>query len=244
MLVALGAAPVVAQRGAGPSAVDRGWQLMLEADFDGALSAFDEAEHGTLSRAELVRTLEGRAHALFALGREDALRAALVRLAATAPEHRLAPETPPELRERFEQHAGASRLELHVTMEEQPGEARLEASATGDPGGLVRHLLVAARVGDGEWVEAEDEPLTVPTDPASALAWYGLAIGPGGAIVASDGTREAPHLRAGATSDGGDVPWLWIGVGGGIAVVLGIVITVAVVATLPADTQPGAPVFP
>ncbi|MCB9593463.1 MAG: hypothetical protein H6719_12085 [Sandaracinaceae bacterium] len=216
---------------------------MQEADFEGASRAFDEAESGTLDRAELVRVLEGRAHVCYALGEEAALRAALVRLAAVAPEHRFAPEAPPELVERFRDFAGQRRLELAVELDQREREARLEARASGDPGGLVRHLRVAARVEDGAWVTAEDEPLTIPVDPERALAWYGEALGPGGAVVASDGSRDAPHRREGASA-GDEVPWGWIGLGAGAAVVLAVVITVVVVATQPGDTQVTAPMFP
>lgn len=225
------------------SPVDDGWRRMQEADFEGAAHAFDDAEAGTLTRAELVRTLEGRAHVHYALGEEAALAAALARLAAMAPEHRFAAEAPPELVERFRELAGRRRLALEVALVEGEAEARLEARASGDPGGLVRHVRVAARVDDGPWVEAEDEPLTIPIDPARALAWYGEAIGPGGAIVASDGSRAAPHRR-GAAASGGEPPWGWIGLGAGAAVIAGVVIAVVVVATQPADTQPSAPMFP
>lgn len=241
-------APVHAE--AQTSGVEVGWRRMLEADFDGAIASFDEAERGSLTRAELLRCLEGRAHVHFALGNEESLRAALTRLAAMAPEHRLAPESPPELRERFAEHPGRGSLTLHVTMEESDGNARFEASAVGDPGGLVRHVVVAARAGDGPWVEAEDEPLRLHVDPADALAWYGEAIGPGGAVVAHDGSRAAPRRRGmldanAATEPGGDQPpWLAIGLGAGAALVIAAVITIVVTATTPPHTQPSPPMLP
>ncbi|MBX3272907.1 MAG: hypothetical protein KF729_21775 [Sandaracinaceae bacterium] len=234
---------VVSAHAAAQSSVDEGWRRVLAADFDGALAAFDEAEAGTLTRAELVRVFEGRAHVHYALGRAAALEAALARLAAMAPEHRLAPETPPELVERFARLADRRRLTLEVELTESETEARLEARAEGDPGGLVRHVRVAARVGDGAWLEAQDEPLILPIDAARALAYYGEALGPGGAVVARDGSREAPHLREGA-SGGDDAPWGWIALGAGAAVVIGVVIAIVVAATAPADTQPSPPRLP
>ncbi|MCA9608025.1 MAG: hypothetical protein KC619_20595 [Myxococcales bacterium] len=239
-LLALLAVPAMASA---QSSVDEGWRRMQEADFEGAVAAFDEAEAGTLTRAELTRTLEGRAQVAYALGDEATLTAALARLAAMAPEHRFAAEAPPELVERFRQLAGRRRLRLEVDLRQREAEARLEARTDGDPGGLVRHVRIAARVEDGAWVEAEDEPLTLPVDAARALAWYGEAIGPGGAIVANDGTRAAPHLRP-ASGDEEEVPWGWIGLGAGAAIVIGVVVAVVVVATAPADTQPSAPMFP
>lgn len=224
------------------TSVDEGWRLMQDADFEGAVRAFDEAEAGTLTRAELTRVLEGRAQVFYALGDEPALTAALGRLAAMSPEHRFAAEAPPELIERFRSLADRRRLRLDVSLDQREAEARLEARADGDPGGLVRHVRVAARIEDGAWIEAEDEPLTIPVDASRALAWYGEAIGPGGAVVASDGTRDAPHRRDGASGD--EPPWGWIGLGAGAAVVIGVVVTIVVVATQPADTQPTAPMFP
>jgi len=232
-------APAAAQ-----SSVDEGWRLLLDADFEGAVAAFDAAEAETLTRADLVRILEGRAFVHFASGDEDAVRGALVRLVAVAPEHRFAPETPPELRERFAELAGREALELSVDVAVADDAARVEARATGDPGGLVRHVRVGARVGEeGEWVTAEDEPLRLPYDSARALFFYGEALGPGGAIVANDGSREAPHLRP-SEDAGGELPWGWIGLGIGAAVAVAVVVTIVVVATQPSDTVPTAPSFP
>jgi len=229
---------------AAQSSVDEGWRRVLDADFEGALAAFDAAEAGTLTRADLVRILEGRAFVHFARGDEDAVRAALVRLGAIAPEHRFAPETPPELRERFAELAGRGALEVSVELAVDGGSARVEAIADGDPGGLVRHLRVGARIGeDGEWVTAQDEPLRLPYDRARALFFYGEALGPGGAVVARDGSREAPHQRPGE-GGGDDVPWGWIGLGAGAAVAVAIVVAIVVVATEPSDTVPTAPTFP
>jgi len=228
------------------SGVEVGWRRMLEADFDGALGAFDEAERGTLTRGELIRSLEGRAHVHFALGAEEALRAALARLAAIAPEHRLAPESPPELHARFLDHAGRGGITVVVSHEEHGGEARLEARAEGDPGGLVRHVVVAARIDRAAWIEAEDEPLTIPVQPSQTLAWYGQAIGPGGAVVANDGSREAPRVRASpsAALEEDETPWLFIGLAAGGVLIIATVITLVVVLATPPSTQPSPPMFP
>lgn len=229
---------------AAQASVDEGWRRVLDADFEGAMAAFDAAEAGPLTRAELVRILEGRAFVHFARGDEDAVAAALVRLGAIAPEHRFAPETPPELRERFAELATSGALELIVDVQIRDDDARLEARATGDPGGLVRHVRVGARVDDdGEWVTAQDEPLRLPFDRARALFFYGEALGPGGAVLARDGSRETPRLRPGEGS-GDDVPWGWIGLGVGAAVAVAVVVAIVVVVAQPADTTPTAPTFP
>ncbi len=191
------------------SDVDRGRELLQEADFEGALAAFEQAEAaGGLDRDCVVRMLEGRVLAHHGLGHRGAMEQALVALAALDPEHAFGPEVPPEVRERFVQLAGASdgALGVRVSLLRGGQGLTLVARPLRAPPGLVRQVRLLARVGEeGAWKEGTgsvDLPEAESSDP---VAWLVELVGPGGAVLLRDegtATLGQPPTEATVTQDG------------------------------------------
>ena len=78
--------------------IDEAMRLIEDADFAGAIAAFDRAEAtATLDRPALLRLLSGRAMAAWATGDEAHARRDLVSLASIEPGYQLPPEAPPDL---------------------------------------------------------------------------------------------------------------------------------------------------
>jgi hypothetical protein len=222
--------------------VERGWARYGDADFAGALAAFDAAEGARgLDRADAIRLLEGRACAHFALGQVAEMRREVGRLATIAPEHEMGEEIPPDVRTAFDRAVAAQdeplSLDAHTTAVDQG--VRIDAVVQNDPMAVTREVHVEARVDGGEWQRNTEGTLIVQVAQGEAVEWFARALGPGSAPLATVGTAESPQrwslLDAGATDDGrggAQVPWLWIGASA--AVVVGV-ITVALVVSAGAD---------
>ena len=239
-LVALMWAPpalVVAQDGA----VEQGWQLYQQAEFEAALEAFDRAEaRSSLSLSEWVRLLEGRALVFFARADVDAMRATLARLARIAPEHALAPDAPPEIvRALLDARAEVREpLRLELDGERDGGGFRLRASLVGDRGDLVLSLRTHARAHGGAWTQSDD---TLRIDADVVEAWA-EALGPGGAQVRARGSADAPLRFAIEERPNAGPRWGRIfGIVGGVVGAVLIATIVAVLATREDDTQPNPP---
>lgn len=215
--------------------VEEGRALFNQADFAGALERLRQAEErGGLDRADLVLLLETRALVHRALGDEGAVDAALQALASIDPDHGFTPEVSPDVVQRFAQlrDAGPGPLALEVAEEEAPGGVALVATVRGDATGMVTSVTVRARVGGEPWQEG-DRRLIVDAEPGTAIEWYAVARGPGGAPVARRGSEQAPRRArvpgAPAPPSGSDDVWLWVGIGSGVAalaaaaVILGVV---------------------
>ncbi len=189
LAVLLTAASAAAQDG--PLA--RAASLFDQADFRGAIAAFDEAEAGDgLRRDELVDLYENRASAYLALGDAGSMGRDLVRLARIDPTHGFAPATRPEVRDAFEEIRAAHRaLELRARQAVEVGGARFSAQVENDGESLVRSIRVYARVVGGEWMSGEGS-VFVPATTNMEIEHYAEATGPGGAIVASAGAADAP----------------------------------------------------
>ncbi len=189
--------------------VARGRELLQEADFEGALAAFEQAEAaGGLDRDDVVRMLEGRVLAHHGLGHRGAMEQALVALVALDPEHTFGPEVPPEVRERFAQLAEASAgpLGVRVSLLRGGEGLTLVARPLRAPPGLVRQVRLLARVGEeGAWKEGTgsvDLPEAEPSDP---VAWLVELVGPGGAVLLRDegsATLGQPPAEATVAQDG------------------------------------------
>lgn len=238
--------------------VERGRSALEEADFQGALTAFDEAERAAdLQRADLVRLVEGRALANLALGRPAAVETEMANLAAIDPEHQFSAEAPPEAQEHFDRARASSPGPIRVLVEStpQPGGLALTATVENDGRSLARRVRLVARPTGGAWQTSDDGSLTLQAAGGTRIDYYAVAIGPGGAPIAEAGTRASPlHVVAGGSSlsggngggggGGAGVPWLWVGAGAAAVAVVVVVVLVASSSgdTLSDDTQPSAPV--
>ena len=222
------------------SPVDDGRRRFEAADFYGALEVLARAEEGSaLDRAELVRLYETRILVHLALGEEDRIERDLAAIATIAPDHTFAPEIPPALRTRFGDllRERTGRLDVDVSREPTARGVRLDARASGDPLGLVRSARLHARAGGGRWMSAQGS-LELDAEPGEQIEWHADLVGPGGAVLASRGSREAPMSFAvgGAVlvDDGGEgAPWVWIGIGVIAVIAIGVVAIVALSADDP-----------
>ncbi len=239
---------------------------LAEADFERAERAFTRAlEARVLSRDDIVAIHEGRAMARWAMGQERDARADLEALGSLEPERALPPEAPPPLVDAFASLARAP-LGAALLWDQEDGEGprdtlHLRVGVRNDPAGLVRTVRVHVRTpGDDGWLVREERDVDVPLAPGDALEVWIELVGPGGAVLAQEGSIEAPIVRgagargslgepeAGRTSagpGGGDSSLLWVGVGVGAAVLIGLAIGIGVAVGSGQSelTQPGAPVL-
>ncbi|MCA9607689.1 MAG: hypothetical protein KC619_18905 [Myxococcales bacterium] len=239
--------------------LERGREQLESADFSGAvetLSAGEQADRG-LDRDGLATLYLLRAQAHLALEHAAEMEADVGRLVRLDPDHSLDAAVRPEIRQAFDRlrAADSAPLRVEVTPTVEAGGVRLEAAVHGDPSSLTRRLRVYGRVQGGAWVEGTDAVL-VPLATSGTVEHYAVAIGPGGATLATEGSADHPRtfvsrgIPADAVdpdpSDGGDdvVPWVVAGVA--IAAGIAIVIAIVIATTSTNDaTQPGAPmIFP
>jgi hypothetical protein len=228
---------------------------LAEADFERAERAFGRALAApAITRDELVAILEGRAMARWALGDEAGARGDLAALGSLEPAHALPPEAPPPLVSALAEVA-RERLAIALLWEEHEGEVFLHVAIRDDAAHLVERVRVHARNTDG-WAVTEERDVAVPSPRGARPEVWVEALGPGGAVLAQEGSASAPVSRGAERRSEArttladpeaerDDSALWIGLGVGAAVVLAIAIGVGVaVGTAQSDlTQPAAPVL-
>ncbi len=191
---------------AAPRDVERGHALLVEANFEGALAAFEQAEAGGgLDRATLVRLLEGRVLAHHGLGHRAAMERALAELAALDPRHTFGPEVPPEVTVRFAQIVEAAGGGLAVQVRLLHGEEGYElvARPVRAPSGLVRQVRVLARRGDASWREGLGGVTFGDLPDGEVVRYLVEIVGPGGAVLArEEGQRRVGREEAGEAERG------------------------------------------
>jgi len=253
--------PLAAEAQLGPAR-----SALAEADFERAERAYTRAlEARVLSRDDVVAIHEGRAIARWAMGQERDARGDLEALGSLEPEHALPPEAPPPLVDAFASLARAP-LGAALLWDQDDGEGprdtlHLRVGVRNDPAGLVRAVRVHLRTpGDDGWLVREERDVDVLLAPGEALEVRVERVGPGGAVLAQEGSIDAPIVRgagargslgepeggpSSAGAGGGDATLLWVGVGVGAAVLLGLAIGIGVAVGSGQSelTQPGAPVL-
>jgi len=243
--------------------LDEGVRLYEEADFRGALAAFDRALEAGVTQPELARLFLYRAQVRFALGDETEMLRDAARLAGVDPRHELGRAVPPQVRDAFAEavELGAG-LVLDVSAEPMPGGVRIAATVRGDPGDLVQEVRLAGRpAGAAQWTEATGDSLDVAAPSGLAVEYHVSVVGPGGALLRNEGTPSAP-LRFGSVAtaadplpdpivedenedDEGGVP-LWAMIGGGVlgaALVVAVIVLIASSGGQSDDTQLSSPMF-
>lgn len=254
-ILLFGSTPLVAQD-ARASLTEAG-RLLDQARFEDAQRAFDVALEATrgLDRAAVLEALRGRATASYARRDADGARRDLRALLSLEPALRLDRTAPPGLRRLLEEVRGeASVLDVRASAEAYPGGIELRAESTGE---LVRHLRVHHDGGEGHW---QSEGARARVSSLDVVRYYVEAVGPGGAVIATYGSRERPLFgepgaplpgmsgMSGAAEPGsGDVDppqrrWpVAVGVIAGILVVGAVVSAVAISQRDP-RTQLGRPI--
>lgn len=233
-----------------PSALDRAIAHAEDADFASALASFEEAESASeIPRAELARLFSHRATVHFALGEVPAMESDLARLLAIMPDAELPASAPPPVREALDRlRGGIAPPSLEV--DARPIEGGIEVRARVREGGadLVRGLRAHARIApDGAWQHGEGGAVAIEAPALARVEWFAHALGPGGVIVASEGSEDHPRAIvvpvpiAAEAPASDDAVWWAIG-GSGAAVVIGAIAAgVAIAMTSTTSTTIGGP---
>jgi hypothetical protein len=237
--------------GSAQSDLERARAAFDRADFEEAVAAYDAATRGDgLSRADVIALLEGRAIARHASRDVAGAEADLSALLSLDPERPLGEAAPPALQRAFGRLRGEVRGTLSVASEATaiPDGFAVNVRVTDDVASLVREVRVRWEH-QGAWRTEVGREVRVPS--GAHLRYYVEAIGPGGAVIASDGSAGDPHTSGTpivvpneprAVISRGDDTGLHVGLTIGIGVVLAAVaVVLAVVLTMPARTQPSAP---
>ena len=132
--------------------MDEGIADYLEADFEEALRAFDEAaDNATLSVEELLQVFEMRALVHHALQNPNAVRADLERLAAVRPSYRLGRLAPPPVRKAYKEVLSETeKTSPELRIEEQDnddGTRTVVATVLRVPEGLVHQVFLQCGTG-------------------------------------------------------------------------------------------------
>lgn len=175
--------------------LDEAQRLFDEAEFEAALEVFHSAEEaGDLTRDDLVQLYESRALVHHTLGNTADLETDLMRLASLDPNHQFGRQVPPVVREAFEQAKARTTGQITIRLdgEIQPNGVRLSAQVQNDTSGIVQELRLGARAPGNAWTHRSNSALEMPGAPDTTLEVYAEAVGPGGAVVATDGTPDDP----------------------------------------------------
>jgi len=192
--------------------LDRAQRLFEEAEFQGALDVYAQAEQATdLSRDDLVTLYRQRALVHHAMGNTSELELDVFRLATLEPNLTLDASVPPVVRRAFDEAKGRVGDPVHVeaTSARMPDGVRVTARVQNDLAAIVQAVRVTTRVDGGEWRAVAASTASVAAAEGANVEYFAEAIGPGGAVVAWAGTRMQP-LRFGAAAAEGAA-----GAGGG-----------------------------
>jgi hypothetical protein len=224
-----------------------------EAAFDEALLSLEGVlSADALTRAELVELAALRAVVHFALRAGDRLAQDLALLAALDRTHVFGPHLPPALREQFERvvhETEPARVESAISFS-APG-ALIEASVRNLPETIVTRVQVHARAEGGAWITGGNGRLALSM-PVFSVEWYVEVIGPGGAMLLTEGDVGSPRRATAPIPAVQDEPvlvtraapaevrrastWYWWALGGGTAAAAAIT-AVAVVFTRDSSSQ-------
>jgi hypothetical protein len=228
--------------------VDEARARFDEAEFEASIRALDRAERADdLSMDDLVEVLRLRILCELALGRESRVEAAAERVLSLDPARALGSEMPPEVHELADRIRARLGGALSISASFDPDRGRILTAIDHDPGRLVREVRIhTRRAGDESYRTTTGDEAEAPESP---LEYYAEAIGPGGVVIATDGTAGEPRTHGSEAvfrtedDDEGTSPWLWIGLGAGAAAVAGVVIAI-VVALSSGESNLSRPSYP
>ena len=231
--------------------VDEGREKYAEADLQGALDAFARAEASDdLTLPDLLSLLETRVLVHRALGNEEAATRDLRWLAAIAPPtHELPSEAPPEMARELDdlwtQRGGA--IAINVGGHAEGDAVVLTARVERAPEGMVRETRIHHREPGMPWNTTVGSEARIA---ATTVEHWAEAVGPGGAVLATAASADAPRRFAagdgplgGEETGGGVPPWAWIA-GGAVAVGLIVVAAVLIGSSGGGESDQTQPAFP
>jgi len=178
-----------------PSA--RARALLDEARFDEAVVAFDEVLdlRDGLEREDVLDALLGRATARLALRDEAAAANDVGLLLAIEPDVTLDRRHPPSLHRLVERarRTAPPPLALHAAARGVAGGVEIEVAHEGARE-LVRAVEIHHDGGTGRWQSARSGRIAVRAD--APVRYFVVAVGPGGAWLATSGTQDDPRYVA------------------------------------------------
>ncbi len=192
MLGVLGAA--TAARAQSSAIVAEGRRLYESGNLGGALDRLTAAEaRDDLTRDNLIELLETRVLIHRVQGDQDGLIADLRTLVAIAPERPASEEFPPEVRNQMTRMRASAgrRIEVRSEVSETDEGVVARAEVVTDAARVARTARVHVRQAGDAAFRSSDRPLTL-RDVHGVVEHYAEAIGPGGVVVARDGTSDAP----------------------------------------------------
>jgi len=227
----------------------RASDAFARAEFAAAVEAYDEAAAGEgLTRPQLLELLSGRAIAKHAERDVAGAEQDLVALLSLDPLAELGEMAPPALQRELARLRGELRgpLAIEVVAEPIPDGFVVRTVVREDLAALVRQVRVSWRTDEG-WASATGAEVRVPVRPS--LEYFAEAIGPGGAVLAQEGSEAEPLVaRAAITAAppveapprGDDVP-LIVGLTAGAVVIAAVVAIVLAVVLAPSGVQLSGP---
>lgn len=228
-----------------------------EADFDGALEALEEAEHGTsLTLTDLARLYEMRALVYLGLSNQSGATTAVRSLLAVRADYQVPARSSPAFARLVRSVPVPQGIALDVQVSTGPGRAQIDVQVT-DDAALVREIRIHTRpLGETSYATHVGASYNFRA-PAGVTGFdlYVDLIGPGGAVLASDHNDASPSsftLPASSVvteppveqpaQGGDDNTWLIVGlIAGGVLVAGGVVAAIVIVGNQQPDTILGPP---
>ena len=222
------------------------------ARFQEAIEAYDRAEQrDAFSLEQLQMLFEGRARAKQATGDDPGARRDLQALLSLDPDHDLGPGAPPALLRLHDEVRSqiGGRLSIRTSGVPVPEGWVLGGEIRGDVARITRSVRLHYQGDDGTWQTAPGPEVLAP--PSSRLRFFAQAIGPGGAVLASEGSRESPREvnRPGANEEAVMEPStpprdrrpLLIGLGAGAAALLVLIVLIVAAPYGDSGSRPSRP---
>lgn len=219
--------------------VEQGVRRYERADLEGALRSFRRAEAASnLTLDELKTLMLTRALVHRALGNQEAYERDLRRLAGVDYHYRFDHTTPPDVVEAFGRLRGPEQVDIEVEVEARmaPTGVLLSTELSGDRFDVVRHVRLSARPAGGSWRTVRRSELRLSAE--GPVEYFAEAVGPGGAVIATAGEREAPLVfgqpatrpasTVASSGDSDDGLLIGLGIGIGVAAAAAIAVLVAV----------------
>jgi hypothetical protein len=173
--------------------VEEGIRAYESAAFERAIELLSGAEsQSDLSREDLVQLYRYRALAHAAMGANAALEADLRRVASLDAE--IGREAPPHVQRVFARVREGVPEPVALSLEVALGERglRFAIGVENDVASLVVRTNLYTRTG-GSWRTSAERDVEVEAARDATVEYYAEALGPGGAVIVSEGTRDRPR---------------------------------------------------
>lgn len=179
------------------SNLERAIEAYESGELETAEQALGEVPQDSLSRDDVIQWLVYRALVAHVSGDAEELDASVLQLATLGENDPLGRRAPPPVRTAYENalQRVSDALSVDASASVQAGGVSVEARLRNDMGALIESIRVRARAPGGEWLSNDGEPRVFVPTTGSTVELIVEAIGPGGSVMASQGTDEQPHTE-------------------------------------------------